>query len=71
LPSLAERPIRALLQSRLDARFSLADIRFNPVSLPWRIKGLELIDANGWNVLSLGGCWSICSQAAGVERPSA
>ncbi len=54
LPWLAERQIAALLQSRLEARFSVADIDFNPFSLQLRIEGLDLIDADGWRVVSLG-----------------
>jgi hypothetical protein len=54
LPWLAERQITSLLQSRLEARFSVADIHFNPFSLQLRIEGLDLIDADGWRVASLG-----------------
>ncbi len=54
LPWLAERQIAALLQSRLEVRFSVADIDFNPFSLQLRIEGLDLIDADGWRVVSLG-----------------
>ncbi len=54
LPWLAERQITTLLQSRLEARFSVADIHFNPFSLQLRIEGLDLIDADGWRVASLG-----------------
>lgn len=54
LPWLAERQITALLQSRLEARFSVADIAFNPFSLQLRVEGLDLIDADGWRVASLG-----------------
>ena len=53
LPWLAERQITALLQQRLGVQFKIEDIAFNPFALQLRVAGLDLIDADGWRVLSL------------------
>ena len=53
LPWLAERQITALLQQRLGVQFKVEDIAFNPFALQLRVAGLDLIDADGWRVLSL------------------
>ena len=53
LPWVAERQLTALLQERLGVTFQMDDIAFNPFALQLRVTGLDMIDADGWRVLSL------------------
>jgi len=53
LPWLAERQIAVLLQDRLGVQFKVDDISFNPFALQLTVERLDMIDADGWRVLSL------------------
>jgi len=53
LPWLVERQVTALVQERLGAQFSVDAVAFNPFALQLTVEGLDLIDADGWRVLSL------------------
>lgn len=53
LPWLVERQGSTLLQERLGVQFTVERIAFNPFALQLTVEGLDMIDADGWRVISL------------------